>query len=178
MTPLGLVLALGLAAGSAAEGLVPRLELRALPEAAIAPAVAEPSLKSPSLAFGLTLASELPTLLIGPSAGHLYAGESRHFWLSGGSRIGTLLTLVFLEKWMPGFGVGPLYAVSRPGHLGRSFAAYPIAFPVDLALVLGLVGSGAYDLVDSWFAAKRANAHASSPASPPPPPAKIFQPQP
>src|SRR5450755_3621552 len=94
-----------------------------------------PRLKSPWEALGLSALVELPTLLVGPSLGHLYAGEEEHFWITGAARLGALGLLILLEVWGP--GIGPLYAVTQPGHLGASFNAYPVAFTVDLLLVLG-----------------------------------------
>ncbi|MHB1844475.1 MAG: hypothetical protein ACYCWW_06535 [Deltaproteobacteria bacterium] len=130
---------------------------KATPKATAAPRTRR-RLKSPSLALGLTLATELPTLLLGPPTGILYAGESEHFWITGGGRVGIFALLYLFEKFIPGFGIGPLYALTQPGHFGASVLAYPVAFPLDLLLVLAWLGSGGYDIVDSWYAAKRANA--------------------
>ncbi len=138
--------AAALRAGPAPQGAVAATSARRLPER-----------KSSALALGLTLAVELPTLFLGPSAGHAYAGEWEHFAITGGGRIADLALLMVLEKFVPGFGIGPLYAILHPEHLGATFAAYPVAFPIDLILVLALVGSGVYDAVDAWFAAARAN---------------------
>lgn len=128
-------------------GLVPALVMAETPPG--------PPQKSPWLALGLSAATELPTLLIGPSLGHLYAGETAHFWITGGARLGALGLLYLLEAWGP--GIGPLYAVGQPGHLGASFNAYPAGFTLDLLLVLGIIGSAIYDLVDAPFAAVRFN---------------------
>jgi hypothetical protein len=126
---------------------------------ALSPAPA-PSLseKSPWAALSLTLACELPTAFFGPSCGHLYAGEQAHFVLTGGLRAADFLALVILEKW--GYGVPPLYDVVQP-HFSRSLAAEPLAYPVDLILVALWWGTGLYDLIDSVFAARRANRRAS-----------------
>lgn len=110
--------------------------------------------KSAWSAVGLTLACELPTLFFGPSCGHLYAGETTHFFLTGGLRVADLLALVALEQW--GYGTPPLYAVLQP-HFSRSLAAEPLAYSVDLVLVALWWGTGLYDLVDSLFVARRAN---------------------
>lgn len=114
----------------------------------------QPHWKSPALALGLSLALELPTLLIGPSLGHLYAGEWQHFALTGGARLADVTLLVLLEKFAPGFGIGPLYALGQLNFAG-GFTGYPLGFTVDLVLVLALVGSAIYDLVDAWRAAER-----------------------
>jgi hypothetical protein len=105
-------------------------------------------------ALGLTALCEVPTLLVGPSCGHLYAGETEHFAVTGGLRVVDLLALYALEKWA--YGTPPLYAVIQP-HFSRSLSAYPLAYPVDLVLVALWCGTGLYDLVDSFFAAKRHN---------------------
>ena len=110
--------------------------------------------RSPWAALGLSLACELPTALLGPSCGHLYAGETAHFYLTGSLRAADFLALVVLEKWGP--GIGPLYDVVQP-HFSRSLAAEPLAYPVDLVLVALWWGTGLYDLVDSVFAVRRAN---------------------
>ena len=68
-----------------------------------------------------------------------------------------LTLLVILEKWAPGFGIGPLVALFNPEHLGKDFSGYPVGYPVDLVLVLALVASTIYDAVDSWRAAARFN---------------------
>jgi hypothetical protein len=127
--------------------------------------------KSPALALGLSLALELPTLFIGPSLGHLYAGDWQHFAITGGARVMDVFLLVLLEKFTPGFGIGPLVAILNPEHLGASFTGYPVGFPVDLVLVLALVGSGIYDLVDAWMAAQRFNLRFG--LVPPPVPAPV-----
>ncbi len=165
--PYRLVPELQLELGSAEQAPPPAKAKAASPApaaASSAPGVGK-RLKSPGLALGLTLATELPTLLLGPASGLYYAGEMEHFWITGGGRVGIFVLLYVLEKFVPAFGIGPLYAVTQPGHLGASFAAYPIAFPVDLLLLLGWVGSAGYDAVDSWFAVKRANARIEAAAS-------------
>ncbi len=144
--------------------LLPPLQLSlALPEPPAAAIEPRPPRKSPGLALGLTLASELATFGLGPSAGHAYAGEWEHLAVTGGGRVADLALLTVLEKFVPGFGIGPLYALTHPEHLGASFSAYPLAFPVDLVLVVALFGSAVYDIVDSWFAAGRANAATAAP---------------
>ncbi|MHB8417109.1 MAG: hypothetical protein ACYDCL_03470 [Myxococcales bacterium] len=154
--------------------LVPplRLEAPALVDAAPASAsraAAPPAPKSPAMALALSLALELPTLFLGPSLGHLYAGDWKHFAITGGARAADLILLVLLEKYA--FGIGPLVALLNPQHLGASFSGYPLGFTVDLVLVLALVGSGVYDLVDSWFAAERFNARLGPTPAPGPSPA-------
>ncbi len=178
-------LALALASATApleAEGwLVPPLRLEAVtsiavPAATLAAAPVSPRRKSPALALGLSLALELPTLFIGPSLGHLYAGEWQHFAITGGARVADVVLLVLLEKFMPGFGIGPLFALLHPEHLGASFAGYPVGFPVDLVLILGLVGSAIYDLYDSWRAAERADVRSGLERVPPSPAAAALPP--
>ena len=113
--------------------------------------------KSPPLALALTLVCAIPTAFIGPSIGHLYAGDWKHFAITGGGRIADLTLLVLLEKFAPGFGIGPLVALLNPEHLGKNFSGYPLGYPVDLVLVLALIGSTVYDAVDAWRAAVRFN---------------------
>jgi hypothetical protein len=132
------------------------------PQAQEAPAL---HLKSPWEALGLSALVELPTLFIGPSLGHLYAGEETHFWITGGARLAAFGLLILLEVWGP--GIGPLYAVTQPGHLGESFSAYPVAYTVDLLLVLGIIGSAIYDLIDAPYAASRYNARIEAAAAAP-----------
>jgi hypothetical protein len=113
--------------------------------------------KSPALALALTLAVAVPTLFIGPSIGHLYAGDWKHFLITGGGRFADLTLLVLLEKFAPGFGTPALIALWNVEHVGKSFAAYPVGCSVDLVLLLALIGSTVYDAVDSWRAAVRFN---------------------
>ncbi len=129
-----------------------------VPALDLIPTQAPPS-KSAWGALGLTLACELPTAFLGPSCGHLYAGEEAHFFTTGGLRVADLLALVALNQW--GFGTPPLYAVIQP-HFSRSVAAWPLAYPLDFVLVALWWGSGLYDLIDSFFAAGRHNHRAEA----------------
>jgi hypothetical protein len=124
-----------------------------------------PPEKSTWGALSLTVACELPTVLFGPSCGHLYAGEQTHFVLTGSLRAADFLALVVLEKW--GYGVPPLFDVLQT-HFSRSLAAEPLAYPLDLVLVALWWGTGVYDLIDSVFAVKRANRRAALSRPPPP----------
>jgi hypothetical protein len=130
-----------------------------VPPAAVVEALQIPAKlrKSPPLALALTLVGSLPTAFIGPSIGHLYAGDWKHFRISGGGRLADLTLLVILEKFAPGFGIGPLVALLNPEHLGKNFSGYPLGYPVDLVLVLALIGSTVYDAYDAWRAAERFN---------------------
>jgi hypothetical protein len=141
-----LALALGLSLGQALSGAP-------VGEAARQQTVPTPE-KSELTAFGLSLACELPTLFFGPSCGHAYAGEDEHFYFTGALRLADLAAVVVLEKW--GYGIPPLFDVLQL-HVSKSLSAEPLAYPVDLALVLVWVGTGIYDLIDSVYAAKRAN---------------------
>jgi hypothetical protein len=145
----------------AAESRFIEREVNAAPPIHLAPAATlyhSPSRrKSPPLALALTLICTIPTVFVGPSMGHLYAGDWKHFLISGGGRLTDLTLLVILEKWAPGFGIGPLVALFNPEHLGKDFSGYPVGYPVDLVLVLALVASTIYDAVDSWRAAARFN---------------------
>jgi hypothetical protein len=122
--------------------------------------------RSPPLALMLTLVTAIPTAFFGPSTGHLYAGDWKHFWITGGARLVDLTALYILEKFVPGFGIGPLYAVANftnplaifdPTNFTHAIRGYPLGFPVDLTLVLFIVASTVYDAIDSWGAAKRFN---------------------
>ena len=135
--------------------LVPALVLAdQAPQATEPPAL---HLKSPWAAFGLSAGVELPTLFIGPSLGHLYAGEETHFWIANwGARLAAFGLLILLEVW------GPRHRSAVCGDTTRSsresFSAYPVAYTVDLLLVLGIVGSAIDHLIDAPYAASRYNA--------------------
>lgn len=157
-----MIVALVLTALLSVPSLVPELSLAEVgsevtaakaPGLALAPSMAfGVDRRSPWGALGLTALCEGSTLFFGPSCGHLYAGETLHFAVTGGFRVMDLLALYVLEKWA--YGTPPLYAVVQP-HLSRSLSAYPLAYPLDLLLVALWWGTGLYDLVDSFFAARR-----------------------
>ncbi len=138
-------------------------EIQAAPPIRVAPGLVElqraaRKRKSPPLALALTLVCVIPTAFIGPSMGHLYAGDWKHFLITGGGRLADLTLLVILEKFAPGFGIGPLFALLYPQNFGKDISGYPLGYPVDLVLVLALIGSTIYDAVDSWLAVDRFNA--------------------
>ena len=153
------LLALAVSAG-AAPGLLPRLAFSAPQEPAggLDQPVPRPlDLKSGWTALGITAVCELPTALLGPSCGHLYAGEEAHFFTTGGMRLAALAAILVLDRW--GFGTPPLFSVVQP-QFSRNLAAYPLAYTLDLILVAVWWGTGLFDLVDSFFAAGRHNRRA------------------